>query len=90
VFKGEDKESEDGLADLMYDAIRVALDTEDQPVATSIQRKLEAGLVDGLIYGRNELILHHNHDGWDAALGEPRPRASPRPDGVAGAWRQPQ
>ncbi len=53
---------------MMYDAIRLALADEDAPMAASIQRKLDAGLVDRLVYGRNELILHHNHEGWNAEL----------------------
>ncbi|MGO8871852.1 MAG: hypothetical protein ACLQPH_10735 [Acidimicrobiales bacterium] len=35
-------------------------------MAGSIQAKLDLGFVDRLVYGRNELILHHNHEGWDA------------------------
>jgi hypothetical protein len=53
---------------MMYDTIRAALADEDAPMAGSIQRKLDVGVVDRLLYGRNELILQHNHEGWDAEL----------------------
>ena len=53
---------------MMYDAIRAALADEDAPMAASIQTKLELGVVDRLLYGRNELILQHNHEGWDTEL----------------------
>ena len=53
---------------MMYDAIRVALVEEDAPMAGSVQRKLDLGVVDRLMYGRNELILQHNHEGWDTEL----------------------
>jgi phenylpropionate dioxygenase-like ring-hydroxylating dioxygenase large terminal subunit len=59
---------DEAFSTMMYDAIRTALADEDAPMAGSIQRKLDAGLVDRLIYGRNELILHHNHEGWNAEL----------------------
>jgi len=59
---------DEDFSTMMYDAIRAALIDEDVPMASSVQRKLGAGLVDRLVYGRNELILHHNHEGWNAEL----------------------
>jgi phenylpropionate dioxygenase-like ring-hydroxylating dioxygenase large terminal subunit len=56
------------ISTMVYEAIRAALADEDAPMAGSIQRKLDLGLVDQLIYGRNELILQHNHEGWDTEL----------------------
>ena len=53
---------------MMYEAIRVALADENAPMAGSIQRKMDLGQVHRLLYGGNELILQHNHEGWDAEL----------------------
>ncbi len=53
---------------MRYDAIRIALAEEDAPMAGSIKQKLDLGVVDRLIYGRNELILQHNHEGWETEL----------------------
>ena len=49
----------------MYEAIRAALADEDATMPASLQRKLDLGLVEHLIYGRNELILQHNDEGWN-------------------------
>jgi hypothetical protein len=59
---------DEAFSNMVYEAIRVALAEEDAPMAGSVQRKLDLGLVDQLIYGRNELILQHNHEGWVAPL----------------------
>jgi phenylpropionate dioxygenase-like ring-hydroxylating dioxygenase large terminal subunit len=56
------------LSTMMFDAIRAALADEDAPMASSVQQKLDRGLIDRLVYGRNELILQHNHEAWDADL----------------------
>ena len=35
------------------------------------QKAAESGLLDHIIFGRNEPALHHFHSGFKAALGEP-------------------
>jgi phenylpropionate dioxygenase-like ring-hydroxylating dioxygenase large terminal subunit len=68
LYKDSAFVDDEEFSTMMYEAIRVALTDEDVPMAGSIQRKLDLGLVERLIYGRNELILQHNHEGWNTEL----------------------
>ena len=68
LYKDTSFADDEEVSTMVYDAIRVALSDEDAPMAGSIQHKLDLGIVDRLVYGRNELILHHNHEGWDTEL----------------------
>jgi nitrite reductase/ring-hydroxylating ferredoxin subunit len=68
LYKDTPFADDEATSEMVYEAIRVALADEDAPMAGSIQHKLDLGIVDRLVYGRNELILQHNHEGWDTEL----------------------
>jgi hypothetical protein len=68
IYNDSSFADDEEFSTMMYEAIRVALVNEDAPMAEAIQRKIDLGVVEKLHYGRNELILQHNHEGWDAEL----------------------
>ena len=51
------------------EAFGTVVQSEDYATGESIQRAAESGLLDYVIYGRNEAPLHHYHNTYRAALG---------------------
>lgn len=70
-----DAKARDGNAIISPDAAMEILDStvehEDFQMAESTQRNAEAGLLDTVIFGRNEQPLHHFHQTFREALGLP-------------------
>ncbi|MEJ2533076.1 MAG: aromatic ring-hydroxylating dioxygenase subunit alpha [Halioglobus sp.] len=50
---------------------RSTIEEEDYAMGVSTQRAVESGLLDHLIFGRNEPALHHFHRGYREVLGMP-------------------
>lgn len=61
---------------------RSTIEQEDYAMGVDTQRAAESGLIDHLIFGRNEPALHHFHRCFSAALGLPPPQVLAAPAGL--------
>ena len=70
-----DKNARDGNAIISPDAamevLNSTLENEDFRMAESTQRNAAAGVLDHIVFGRNEAPLHHFHNTYRDALGMP-------------------
>jgi phenylpropionate dioxygenase-like ring-hydroxylating dioxygenase large terminal subunit len=55
------------------EVFRSTIEAEDYAMGASTQRALQSGLLDSLLFGRNEAPLHHFHRCFSDALGLPPP-----------------
>jgi len=53
------------------EVVNSTLEKEDYRMGESTQRNIESGLIDHLVFGRNEPALHHFHNTFRAALDMP-------------------
>ena len=53
------------------EVFKSTIEDEDYVMGEMQQKAAESGLLDHIIFGRNEPALHHFHSSFKAALGEP-------------------
>jgi len=57
--------------EVAMEIVNSTVEYEDYRMGESTQRSIECGLLEFLIFGRNEPALHHYHNTFTAALGMP-------------------
>ena len=55
------------------EVFRSTVEHEDYVMGETPQRAAENGMMKKIIFGRNELALHHFHRNYREALGQPSP-----------------
>ena len=54
-----------------FDGFNAIIEREDYPTAATSQRGAESGLVEHILFGKNEPALHHYHNAHRKGLGRP-------------------
>ena len=60
-----------GSLQATLEVFKSTIEDEDYVMGEMQQKAAESGLLDHIIFGRNEPALHHFHSSFKAALGEP-------------------
>lgn len=73
VYNLEDRSMGDGVASLeaSLEVFRSTVENEDYLMGEMQQKAAENGQLKEIIFGRNEPALHHFHNNYRAALGQP-------------------